>query len=321
MALNESTRPKFCSACGGNLQLRQIDGRERPICPKCARVHYGQLIVGAGCLIEDGNRLLLIRRVKEPFQGSWCLPAGHVDDDEHPALAAQRETLEETGLQVGVGELVGAYFSDDHPKGCGVFLVYRGTILGGNLRETAEGLTPTFFAHGALPAQLAGGGHRGAIEAWHKRVSQPTTQPLNLQSQLSTVWTARYQQDQVLWRIFAAFWPTNAILLAALFRSSGQTLPPKIGVTTALCGLFVALLWFLVQRRALGHVKRLESIAAEIEKILLPGPLSAYALSPGSAPAGGARIGSIKARVLMPLCTAIVFIAWLSDLIYFVRHL
>ena len=184
---HESTRPVFCSACGGNLQLRQIDGRERPICAKCARVHYGQLIVGAGCLIEDGNRLLLIKRVKEPFQSSWCLPAGHVDDDEHPAMAAQRETLEETGLQVGIGELVGAYFSDDHPKGCGVFLVYRGTILGGNLRETPEGLTPTFFVAGDLPAQLAGGGHRGAIEAWHKKASEPATQPLNLQSQLSTV--------------------------------------------------------------------------------------------------------------------------------------
>src|SRR5258708_167200 len=109
MAINESRRPMFCSVCGGSLQLHQIDGRERPNCVKCGRVHYGQLIVGAGCLIENGNRLLLIKRAKDPFQGSWCLPAGHVDDDEHPALAAQRETFEETGLHVGVGELVGAY--------------------------------------------------------------------------------------------------------------------------------------------------------------------------------------------------------------------
>jgi hypothetical protein len=80
---------------------------------------------------------------------------------------------------------------------------------------------------------------------------------------------ARYQQAQVLWLVFAAFWPTNAILLAALFRSAGQTLPPKMGAITAPCGVFVSIVWFLIQRRALGHVKKIEAIAEAIEKVLL----------------------------------------------------
>lgn len=165
-------RPRFCIMCGSMLETREIDQKQRPVCIGCGHVHYGQLIIGAGCLIEDGKRLLLIRRLNEPFRGSWCLPAGHVDDDEPPALAAQRETLEETGLQVEVRQLVDAYFSDDHPAGCGVFLVYRCSVLGGSLRETVEGSTPTFFARDEIPSKLAGGGHFTAIEAWTKLGSQ-----------------------------------------------------------------------------------------------------------------------------------------------------
>ena len=216
------------------------------MCARCGRVHYGQLIVGAGCLIEDRQRLLLIRRRHDPFKDAWCLPAGHVDDNEAPALAAQREATEETGLQVEVGRLVDAYFSEDHPAGCGVFLVYRATVRGGNLQDTAEGATPTFFGRDEIPANLSGGGHRTAIEAWRNRVTEPASSAVKLHTQLSIVWTARYQQDQVLWRVFAAFWPTNAISLAALFRSAGQALPPKMGAMVSLCGVFVAIVWFLI---------------------------------------------------------------------------
>jgi ADP-ribose pyrophosphatase YjhB (NUDIX family) len=321
MTTTETRRPRFCTVCGGNLEICQIEERERPVCVQCGRVQYGQLIVGAGCLIEDRQRLLLIRRRNEPFKDAWCLPAGHVDDDEAPSLAAEREATEETGLQVEIGSLVNAYFSDDHPAGCGVFLVYRGTVRGGRLQETAEGSTPTFFGRDEIPANLSGGGHRTAIEAWRNRVTEPVSSPINLHTQLSIVWTARYQQDQVLWRVFAAFWPTNAILLAALFRSAGQTLPPKMGAITALCGVFIAIVWFLIQRRALGHVKRIEAIAEEIEEILLAPAHSAYALSPNLSGSGKERIGGVAARTLMPLCTAAVLVLWLLGLIHFVHQL
>jgi fucose permease len=135
------------------------------------------------------------------------------------------------------------------------------------------------------------------------------------------VWTARYQQDQVLWRVFAAFWPTNAILLAALFRSAGQTLPPKMGAITALCGVFVSIVWSLIQRRALGHVKRIEAIAEEIEKVLLAPAHSAYALSPNLSGSSKDKIGGVAARTLMPLCSAAVFGLWLLGLIHFVHQL
>lgn len=156
----------FCTACGSQLDRRQFDGREREVCPRCRLVHYRQLIVGAGALVEKDRSVLLVRRATSPFQGCWGLPAGHVEADENPATAAVRETLEETGLQVRVIRLVDAYFFDDHPKGNGIFLVYGCQIAGGATATTTEASRVAFFKRDALPDELAGGGHRAAILAW-----------------------------------------------------------------------------------------------------------------------------------------------------------
>jgi 8-oxo-dGTP diphosphatase len=50
-------------------------------------------------LADDGPlQVLLIERAKYPFEGSWAVPGGFVDEGETPLEAAQRELEEETGL-------------------------------------------------------------------------------------------------------------------------------------------------------------------------------------------------------------------------------
>jgi ADP-ribose pyrophosphatase YjhB (NUDIX family) len=96
------------------------------------------------------------------------LPAGYVDINESPAQAAVREAYEETGLQVEVKRLLDVYFFNDDPRGNGILIVYACNVIGGELAESSESMTPTFFAPGDVPADLAGGGHNRAILTWQK---------------------------------------------------------------------------------------------------------------------------------------------------------
>jgi len=50
---------------------------------------------------QGKDKLLLIKRGKEPFKGRWVFPGGFVEMDEELADAAARELEEETGV-VGV---------------------------------------------------------------------------------------------------------------------------------------------------------------------------------------------------------------------------
>lgn len=77
------------------LHLRQYIGH-RPI-----------LMVGAAILVVDNqDRLLLMKRTDS---GHWGLPGGSTEPGERVEEAAKRETLEETGLQIGDMDLFGVF--------------------------------------------------------------------------------------------------------------------------------------------------------------------------------------------------------------------
>jgi len=61
-----------------------------------------------GAVVRDREgRLLLVRRGTEPGRGLWSVPGGRVEPGESSPEATAREVLEETGVQVSVGELAG----------------------------------------------------------------------------------------------------------------------------------------------------------------------------------------------------------------------
>jgi 8-oxo-dGTP diphosphatase len=74
----------------------------------------------------EGDRVLLIRRRWEPYQGAWALPGGYLDQGETFAEAAARELAEETGLdRVGRLTMVGLYDAPERdPRGRVVSVAY-----------------------------------------------------------------------------------------------------------------------------------------------------------------------------------------------------
>lgn len=67
----------------------------------------GPVVAVGGVARNTAGRLLVVRRANPPAAGRWTLPGGKVRPGERLADAVRREFLEETGLEVRVGDLVG----------------------------------------------------------------------------------------------------------------------------------------------------------------------------------------------------------------------
>jgi len=56
--------------------------------------------VGVSVLVRRGDELLLEKRAHTHGAGTWGPPSGHIDFHETPEQTAQRETQEETGVNI-----------------------------------------------------------------------------------------------------------------------------------------------------------------------------------------------------------------------------
>ena len=126
-------------------------GELRPTCPNCGWVHYEDPKVAAGVLLLRGREVLLVRRIMEPYMGTWSIPAGFVNAFEDPAAAALRECREETGLTVEVDELFDLFTGREHSRGADIFIVYRAHVLSGTLTAADDADQIGWFSLDDLP--------------------------------------------------------------------------------------------------------------------------------------------------------------------------
>ena len=141
----------YCPYCGASTETRFLYGAERAACPSCGWIHFEDPKVAAAVLVEQDGRVLLAKRINEPYQGFWTLPAGFVNAREDPARAAERECLEETGLKVRVVALLDLISGREHAHGADILLVYRAEVTGGLLAPGDDAGEVSFFDRQALP--------------------------------------------------------------------------------------------------------------------------------------------------------------------------
>lgn len=141
-----------------------VGDRPRRACPECDFVFFTDPKVGVGVLITDNGRLLLVRRTMNPERGKWSIPAGFLDRGEDPRQVAAREVYEETNLRVAVEDLIDVYFNPPTGEGgASVFILYRGRVLGGELKAGDDADAAAFFHPTDLP-ELAFASTRDAID-------------------------------------------------------------------------------------------------------------------------------------------------------------
>ena len=145
------TEFNFCPRCGTPVNHEERFGKLRPVCPQCGWIHFVDPKVAAAVLVTQGGRVLLVRRVNEPFRGLWTLPAGFVNGGEDPAEAAARECLEETGLSVRVSRVYDIVSGREHPRGADFVIVYEAEVLGGEMEAADDADAVEWFDRSNLP--------------------------------------------------------------------------------------------------------------------------------------------------------------------------
>ena len=95
-------------------------------------------VVGVGAVVVQAGKALIVKRAHEPRKGEWSLPGGRVELGESLVEATRREILEETGLDVAVGDMV-EVFDRIHRLDAAIryhFVIvdFLCTVIGGTLR-------------------------------------------------------------------------------------------------------------------------------------------------------------------------------------------
>ena len=141
----------YCTRCGGELRFGPIEGedRDRLACENCGHVAYvNPRLVVTTLPVTGAGDLVLLRRGIEPGIGSWAQPGGFLEVDETVTEAAIRETLEETGLIVRPGEIVGLY---TRLEAAVVVIAFEAEVIGGEHRLNPEALEIRTFSPEAIP--------------------------------------------------------------------------------------------------------------------------------------------------------------------------
>jgi ADP-ribose pyrophosphatase YjhB (NUDIX family) len=167
----------FCSRCGAALRLGPLpaEDRDRLACDRCGYITYvNPRLVVTTLPVTAAGEVVLLRRGIEPGRGMWAQPGGFMEIDETVYEGAIRETLEETGLVVEPGAVVGLY---TRPEAAIVVIAFEARIVGGAPTVTSEALEVRPFAPEAVPwPQLAFRTTEWALHDWVRRV-RPDLEP------------------------------------------------------------------------------------------------------------------------------------------------
>ena len=120
-----------------------------------------------GAIVRDGTgRLLVIKRANPPAAGRWSIPGGRVEPGESDQQALLRETSEETGLVVDVGEMVGIVERDGPAGSVYVIHDYSCGVISGELTPGDDAVDARWVSEAELATLDCSPGLRESLTEW-----------------------------------------------------------------------------------------------------------------------------------------------------------
>lgn len=171
---------RFCVVCGSSLAFRaweEGDGTMQLCCTGagCNNVHFLDPKVAAGVIPTVEGKAVIVQRAHNPGKGLWTFPGGFVNRGEVVSAAAAREALEEAGIGVAVGQLLGVYSFPENPT---VLIVYTGEVVKGEPRALDESIDVRLIGPEEIPYDdLAFDTTRAAFRDWHSWMTGGNSAP------------------------------------------------------------------------------------------------------------------------------------------------
>ena len=140
----------FCPRCGGRLATRLLKegDPERLVCGDCGFVFYLGPKLVAGAIFELDGEIVLVQRDIVPRYEKWTFPGGFVERGERAEAAAEREVLEECGVEIQAKGIIGLYSYEGQIPAIAVF---RADVIGGEPVPLDETMDVKGFPRDGLP--------------------------------------------------------------------------------------------------------------------------------------------------------------------------
>lgn len=160
---------KYCPYCRGKLSYNGDNYQ----CLVCKRKVFTSSSPCVSILPVKDDKVLLAKRAIDPKRGAWDVVGGFMKEGEKPELAAKRETKEETGLDIKLGDLLGVYTDSYEYEGQvyeTINLYYLAEIIGGEIKAEDDVSELVWFPIEKLPDNV---GFKSFAEAlkdlqkWH----------------------------------------------------------------------------------------------------------------------------------------------------------
>lgn len=144
---------KYCPYCKGKLSYNGNHYR----CLSCKRKVFACSYPGVSILLIKDGKVLIAKRAREPKKDMWDSIGGFLKEGESPYQAAARETKEETGLEIKLGDLLGIYTDSYTYEGIvyeTLNLYFLAEVKGGKLRAKDDVSELVWFPIEKLPEKV-----------------------------------------------------------------------------------------------------------------------------------------------------------------------